>query len=270
MKVRPSVQQLYGEIWAADSPALAAELGESLDPRGTDWLFEAFAELGPQPGQLVVDVGARDATHAIRLAREYKLRTIALDPVPHHVELARKAAAEAGVDLEVVEAGIESMPIADVSVDWIWCRDVLVHVDLARGFAECARILRPGGQMLAYVTTATDLLEPGEAAALFEAVAVVPESAQADAIDRHAAAAGLTLVSTTILGGEWRERMIEDGSWNPTDDLLLLSRLHRRREELVDRHGEAAVRAYTASRTWGVYQLLGKLCPTVYLWRRDA
>jgi hypothetical protein len=72
------------------------------------------------------------------------------------------------------------------------------------------------------------------------------------------------------LGGEWRERMIEEGSWDPGDDLLRLSRLHRRELELVERHGRARVDAYAAARAWGVYQLLGKLCPTIYVWRVDA
>ena len=271
MGSKTSIQQLYGEVWAGENP-LDAELEGSLDPRGTEWLFAAFAELGPQRGQLVVDVGARDAGHTIRLVREHRLRAVALDPVQHHVELARRAVSEAGLekDVEVFEAGVEAMPIADGAADWIWCRDVLVHVDLARGFAECARILRPGGRMLAYVTCATDLLEAREASALFEAVAVVPESTQRGAIERHAAAAGLTLTSYTPLGGEWRERMIEDGSWDPGSDLLRLSRLHRRWPELVERHGETRVAAYAAARAWGVYQLLGKLCPSIFIWRRDA
>ena len=254
---RNSVEQLYGEIWADDGPEPDAP-----PARGTDWLFEAFAELGPQPGQLVVDVGARDAKHAIRLAQEHGLRAIALDPVAHHVEVARRAVAEAGVDVEVIQGGIEAMPIDDGVADWIWCRDVLVHVDLARGFAECARILRPGRQMLAYVTCATDLLEPREAACLFAAVAIVPESTQAEAIERHAANAGLTLVSKTELGGEWRERMLEDGTWSANDALLQLSRLRRSGASTDD----PRVAAYVADKTWGIYQLLGKTCPTVYVW----
>jgi SAM-dependent methyltransferase len=266
---KTSVQQLYGELWA-DEDQLDVELQRSLEPRGQESLFSSFADLNPQPRQLVVDVGARDASHAIRLVREHGLRAIALDPVPHHVELARAAVSEAGVDVDVFEAGIEAMPLADAAADWIWCRDVLVHVDLARGFAECARVLRPGGQMLAYVTCSTDLLEPREAAALFDAVAVVPESTQPEAIEGHAAAAGLSLVSRTRLGAEWRERMIEDDSWDPGSDLLRLSRLHRREAELVERHGTTRVAAYAGARTWGIYQLLGKLCPTIYLWRRDA
>jgi SAM-dependent methyltransferase len=255
---KTSVEQLYGEIWAEDGPSL----DKSLNPRGTDWLFEAFAELGPQPGQLVVDVGARDAKHAIRLVRDHGLRAIALDPVPHHVELARRAVAEEGVDIEVVEGGIESMPIDDDAADWIWCRDVLVHVDLARGFAECARILKPGGRMLAYVTCATDALEPREEAWLFDAVAIVPESTDPDVIEARAAEAGLALVSKTELGGEWRERMLEDGTWSANDALLQLSRLRRSGANLDD----PRVAAYAADKVWGIYQLLGKTCPTVYVW----
>jgi ubiquinone/menaquinone biosynthesis C-methylase UbiE len=266
-----SVQQLYGELWA-DEDGLDSELQRSLDPRGSDWLFATFAELGPSPGQLVVDIGARDAVHSIRLVREHGLKAIALDPVPLHAELARRAVAEAALEneVDVVQAGIEAMPLADSSADWIWCRDVLVHVDLELGLGECARVLRPGGQMLAYVTCATDSLEPREADELFEALAIVPESVQPTAIDSRATTAGLSLVSTTPLAGEWRERMIEDGSWNPADDLLRLSRLHRREPELLEQHGATRVAAYAAARRWGVYQLLGKLCPTIYLWQRDA
>ena len=258
MAPKTSVDELYGEIWAEDGPAL----DESLNPRGTDWLFEAFAELGPQPGQLVVDVGARDAKHAIRLVHDHGLRAIALDPVARHVELARRAVAEAGVDVEVVEAGIESMPIDENTADWIWCRDVLVHVDLARGFAECARILKPGGQMLAYVTCSTDTLEPREAAWLFDAVAIVPESTDPNVIETRAGDAGLKLVAKTELGGEWRERMLEDGTWSANDALLQLSRLRRSGANLDD----PRVAAYAADKAWGIYQLLGKTCPTVYVW----
>ena len=258
---KTSVETLYGEIWVEESPEPVAP-----PARGTDWLFEAFADLGPQQNQLVVDVGARDAKHAIRLAQEHGLRAIALDPVAHHTELARRAVAEARVDVDVVQSGIEAMPLADDVADWIWCRDVLVHVDLARGFAECARILKPGGRMLAYVTCATDKLEPREAAWLFDAVAIVPESTQPHAIERHAANAGLRLRSKTELGGEWRETMLEAGTWSANDALLQLSRLRRSGANLDD----PRVAAYVADKVWGIYQLLGKTCPTVYVWESST
>ena len=124
--------------------------------------------------------------------------------------------------------------------------------------------------MLAYVTCATETLEPREARELFAAVAIVPESTDSSVVESRAGGAGLTLVSSARLGGEWRERMIEDGSWDPSADLLRLSRLHRREAELLERYGPERIAAYESGRRWGVYQLLGKLSPTVYAWRRDA
>jgi SAM-dependent methyltransferase len=263
-----TVQKLY-ELWAGDS-RLDAALEESLEPRGTEWLFELFSSLGPRAGETFVDVGARDARHAIRLVREHGLRGLAVDPLPLHVESARAQIASAGVadDLSVAEAAIERLPLDDQSVDWIWCRDVLVHADTRRGFAECARVLRGGGSMVAYVTLATDLLEPRERGALAEAMALVPESLDPALLERNAADAGLVTAAVHRLEGEWRERMIEDGTWDAGDALLRLSRLRRREEAFADAFGRAAVDAYRGGQLWGIYQLLGKLCPTVYVWEK--
>jgi SAM-dependent methyltransferase len=262
----PTVQQLY-ELWAGETYAeLQEALARSLEPRGRDWLFELFASLGPQPGQVVLDIGARDAAHTIRLVREHGLRGLALDPIPVHAERAREAVGE--LEIEVIEAGIEAMPLEDESVDWIWCRDVLVHVDLDRGLAECARVLKPGGRMLAYVNVGTDRLEPVEAALLADGAAAF--NLDAAAIDAAAADAGLATEQTIRLDSEWRERMLEDGEWDASDQLLRLSRLRRREPELVARFGEPAVKAYVAGRLWPVYHAIGKLAGVVYVWRRNA
>jgi SAM-dependent methyltransferase len=264
----PSVQELY-ELWAGDQE-LRDALGRSLDPRGTDSLFEAFAALGPRRGDLVLDAGARDAVHAIRLVEEHGVRAVALDPVPVHCTRARERidAARLTDEIDVVEASIEEMPFADASFDWIWCRDVLLHVDLSCGLGECARVLRPGGALLVYVTLATDRLEPREAEQLAAGAALRAESFDAARVEAAASEAGLALRSVDRLGSEWRERMIEDGTWDVAGDLLKLARLRRREAEIVERYGAAAVEAAAEGLTWGIYQLLGKLCPTVYVWQR--
>lgn len=264
----PSVQELY-ELWAGEEYAeLKETLGRSLEPRGAEWLFELFASLGPKPGEVVLDIGARNAEHTVRLVREHELRGIALDPVPVHVERAREATA--GLEIDVVEAAIESIPLEDASVDWIWCRDVLVHADVRRGLAECARVLKPGGAMVAYVTLATERLEPREATDILSAAAVARESFDPAAIEAAASEAGLTLLSVDRIGSEWRERMIEDGEWDAVGSLLSLARLERRRAELVERYGAGTVEIARNEFLWGLYQMLGKLCPTIYVWERRA
>src|SRR5262249_22098024 len=95
-----SVDDLY-EIWSRDSE-LRETLKQPLEPRGTEWLFELFASLDPRAGDVLVDVGCRDAKHAIRLVREHDLRGFAVDPLPLHVERAQAEAAESGVDVTVL------------------------------------------------------------------------------------------------------------------------------------------------------------------------
>jgi ubiquinone/menaquinone biosynthesis C-methylase UbiE len=263
-----SVDQLY-EIWSRDSE-LRETLKQSLEPRGTDWLFELFASLGPRAGEILLDVGCRDAKHSIRLVRDHGLRGYALDPVPLHVEKAKAEVEAAGVELTVLEGRIEALPFDDKSVDWIWCRDVLVHTDVRRGLAECARVLRPHGRMVTYVTLATDALEQREKSLLVTGTALVPESLDLAHVEASARDAGFHEIAVHRLAGEWRERMIEDDTWDAAESLLMLSRLQRREETLVATFGAAAVDAVRGGQLWGVYQLLGKLCPTVFVWERDA
>jgi SAM-dependent methyltransferase len=236
-----TARELY-EQWAGE-PEHDPRLGESLAPRGKEWLFELFASLGPQPGEFLLDIGARDGKHFKRLVEAHELRGLALDPVP------------AGPD--VSEGVIESLPLEDESVDWIWARDMLVHVDLERGFSECVRVLKPGGRMVAYVTLATDLLEPRERAWLAEGLALV--NLDADRVE--AAASPLELEQKIELGSEWRERMIEDGEWDANDALLRIARMRRL---------GIANPVDGADLAWGIYQLLGKTCPTVYVWSKTS
>ncbi|MGH3008748.1 MAG: class I SAM-dependent methyltransferase [Gaiellaceae bacterium] len=236
-----TARELY-EYWGG-GPEYDPQAGESLNPRGTEWLFELFASLGPKPGEFLLDVGARDGKHFKRLIETHELTGLALDPVP------------TGPD--VVEGVIESLPVEDASVDWIWARDMLVHVDLERGFSECVRVLKPGGRMVAYITVATDLLEPRERAWLSNAIALV--NLDGDRVE--AAASALKLEQKIELGSEWRERMIEDGVWDPTAALLRIARMRRLG---IDHPVDGA------DLTWGIYQLLGKLCPTVYVWSKTS
>jgi ubiquinone/menaquinone biosynthesis C-methylase UbiE len=265
-----SSNELYGEIWAEDPSALRVELGRSLAPRATTMLYDEFARLGVGPDDLVLDAGGRDAVHAIEIVRRLDCRVVTIDPIPLHVDRARERVAAAGLEdrIDVVQAAAESLPFEDASIDFVWSRDVLNHVQLDPSLREFARVLRPGGSVLVYQTFAGTGCEPEEARRLFAASASVAENMSAPFFETTARTAGFEVVSTEELRGEWRERMIEDGTWDVAADLLALSRLHRRERDAVEQYGRAPVEAARGGLLWGVYQLLGKLCPTIYVLRR--
>ena len=270
--VRPlSAHELYGELWAGGARALDAELGSSLAPRARSMLYDELGRLGANAGSVVLDAGARDAVHAVELVRRFGCRVVAVDPVSLHAERAKERIAGAGLEdrIDLVEAALESLPLEDASVDLVWCRDVLNHVILGRALPELVRVLRPEGSALVYQTFAEPSCEPEELRRLCAASASVPENMSPVFFEQAAHAAGLEVMTVERLQGEWRERMIEDGEWDAVADLLALSRLHRREQELVERHGRTRVaERRDGGLLWGLYQLLGKTCPTIYVLRR--
>jgi len=165
-------------------------------------------------------------------------------------------------------AAIEALPFEDASVDAIWCHDVLNHVDLPRGLAECARVLKPGSPMFVFVTLATDRCEPKEAARLWASMAIVPENMQSDYLEGCARAAGFEIAARERIDSERRERRLEAGETGMLSALLRLARMRRRDEELVRRYGRPLYEATYGSDLWGVYQMLGKLCPIEYVLRK--
>jgi SAM-dependent methyltransferase len=257
---------LYNEIWSSASE-LEARCKQSLNPRGADMLYELFAGFGPSAQSQVIDIGCRDASYAIELARRFGCRVLGIDPAPIHIARARQNIAAAGLADRVRAelGGIEALPAADGALDMIWCRDVLNHVDLARGLAECARVLKPGERMLVYQTFATPALEEREAARIYAAIAIVPQNMDENFFQATAQAAGLSITARDVVSSEWRELWAEEGSTALLDDMLGVARMRRSEAALVARYGRDQYEATYAGSLWGIYQMLGKLQPTIYL-----
>jgi ubiquinone/menaquinone biosynthesis C-methylase UbiE len=112
-------------------------------------IFERFL---PRSGR-VLDVGGGPGTHAAHLAaRGYEVTLV--DPVPHHVERAKRRAG--GGDTAAFEARLgtaDELPADDSSIDAVLLLGPLYHlVDRADRLAalhEAQRVLRPGGRVLA-------------------------------------------------------------------------------------------------------------------------
>jgi ubiquinone/menaquinone biosynthesis C-methylase UbiE len=263
-----TVQELYGDIWGQDDPEFTAALNRSLQPRSSAVLYDLFGELGVGPDSLVLDVGCRDASYAVRLVQRFGCRAIGVDPIPLHGEWATKCISEVGLQARItIKIGsIEALPLEDNAIDLIWCRDMLNHVDLPRGLRECHRVLAPGGAMFIYMACATELCEPKEAQRIYRALAIVPENMSSDYFEATATQAGFQITGKQVIDSEWREAGLESGEDREgmIGDLLRISRMRRREAELVQRYGRARYEAAYAGDLWCLYILLGKLCPMVY------
>jgi hypothetical protein len=125
--------------------------------------------------------------------------------------------------------------------------------------------------MLVYVTLATDRMEPRESARICAALAIVPANMTPDRFEGYAREAGFEIATVDRIDSEWREHALENGDqWGALSSLLRVARMRRREEKLSQRYGQSRYEAAHASDLWGIYQFLGKLCPTIYLLRKPA
>ena len=135
--------ELYGTDVGQDAPvaALAASLGCGVPT--------AVADL--HPGEIVLDLGSGAGADVLISARRVASggRVIGLDMTAEMLALARRNAAEAGVDnVEFLQGYLEDIPLPDDSVDVVISNCVLnLAADKNVVLAEAARVLRPGGRL---------------------------------------------------------------------------------------------------------------------------
>jgi SAM-dependent methyltransferase len=270
-----TVDEVYGSAFA-EWDAFDAALDESLGPRGFGMMMDLVAGLGLPPGSMALDVGAREGYYCIELSRRFGFSVHGVEPVRRHLDNAARAlqalaAAEPEVAARIrMDKGVaERLAEPGGSVDLIWCRDVLVHVkDLESAFGEFRRVLRPGGHAVIYQMMATNWLTPAEAARMWPPAGVHASSVDPHDFEAAIAAGGLAIAQRIELHGEWREWSEEEGDHRSSRQLLHVARLLRNRQVFEERFGTDAYEAMLTDNLWGVYQMIGKLNPHLYVLSR--
>jgi SAM-dependent methyltransferase len=142
-----------GRAWARELAYPEPELS-----RVPDATVESFAgvanhwALGAiEPGSVVLDLGCGAGTDLLIAAQMTgrEGRAIGVDMTPAMLERAAASAHEMGLgNVELHEALIEALPVADESVDVVISNGVIDLVpDKDAVFAEIDRVLRPGGRL---------------------------------------------------------------------------------------------------------------------------
>ena len=124
---------------------------DTTGPFPGDVAFDAVAAVSPAR---FLEVGCGTGWFAARVQRELGAEVVAIDQSERMVELARAA----GVDARVGD--VQALELEDASFDCVAANWMLYHVpDLDRGLAEIARVLRPGGRLVAITNPKDHLLE---------------------------------------------------------------------------------------------------------------
>jgi SAM-dependent methyltransferase len=119
----------------------AGAWGRSTGPNAISMSREAVAEVAPLR---VLEVGCGRGETAEWIARETGAEVLALDQSERMVELTRAR----GIDARLGD--VQELPFEDETFDCVVAAWMLYHVaDLDRGLAEIARVLRPGGRLVA-------------------------------------------------------------------------------------------------------------------------
>ncbi|MGE3772252.1 MAG: malonyl-ACP O-methyltransferase BioC [Gammaproteobacteria bacterium] len=149
---------------AFDEAAATYDLHAALQREVATRLVERLAYTTLAPA-LIVDLGAGTGYCTQLLERRYrKARVVLADLAPAMLATARRAAPRWFARRHYVCADARALPFADASVDLIvssltmqWCEDLLAV------FADCARVLKPGGLVL-FSTLGPDTLKELRAA----------------------------------------------------------------------------------------------------------
>ena len=268
---KAQMEAIYTHMWASHEGGPFAPLDESLHPRPHTMLYEVASTCGVNASSLVLDVGSGRGNHSCALARRFGCAVVGLDLAQFHIEQGRARAVREGVSDRVsfVQGDIQALPFEDERFDFLWSRDMLMHVPaLPAALTECARVLKPAGAMLVYMTVATERMEPKEAAWLYASFGLVPESMDESIVEAAFQAAGLQMHSKESLGSELME-WVEEHEGRASRELMRLARMLRKPAYYQELLGASRYEVALANYHWVFYILLGKLSPTLYVLHKN-
>lgn len=116
----------------------------------------------PQAGERVVDIGAGMGAGAMGAAKT-RASVLAVEPTPfmRRTLQLRRMFSKSRTSVEVLDGTAEQIPADDRTADAIFAVNTMHHwVDVERGVAEIARVLRPGGRVVLVDELFTDPSHP--------------------------------------------------------------------------------------------------------------
>lgn len=139
MAVNPELQEMGRRVWSAGHWDEVADYVAGVGPR----LLDA---VGVESGMRLLDVGTGSGGSVAIPAAQRGARVVGSDITSTHFDDARRRAADAGVEVEWVEADALELPFADASFDRV-CSTFghMFAPDHELAASELIRVCKPGG-----------------------------------------------------------------------------------------------------------------------------
>lgn len=106
-----------------------------------------------KPGDSVLEIGC--ATGSLTLAAKRQAgsagQVYGIDIIPGMIEVSRKKAEQASLDITFQEGNIQDIPFEDEKFDVVMCSFMIFHMSEQvrnRGIREIFRVLKPGGSLM--------------------------------------------------------------------------------------------------------------------------
>lgn len=139
---------LADQYSTAEKLRIRQEAHARYSERTDDFFAWALALLDLRAGQVVADVGCGPGAYH-PLLHATGCRTLALDASPGMTAETQRQAQQQRLNVDVIQAHAEALPLRSASVDHLLANHMLYHVgDQRAALAEMQRALKPGGMIL--------------------------------------------------------------------------------------------------------------------------
>lgn len=261
------------DVYTQEVGDLYDEADVSGNPWSKDMLLELAAKHGVGNDSLVLDIGCANGGVSRELLEKTGCRIEGVEILDLLVEMGNDENKKLGVDgrFSIQQGSIIDIPFEHETFDFVFCDDVIGMVDdLDKAFAECHRVLKPGGKMLVYASFATDRLDQKEADELNAAQGNSMQGLDQARAEKYLEA-NFKVVEKTVIGSQFTQNSTEEkkDKSQALTGLLRVARLLTWPDKYIEKYGKDRYRTVLAGSHWSVYILLGKLQPTVFIVHKE-
>ncbi len=144
-KIDNEIYKSDGDIWWKPDTILHL-LKTSVNPWRVGIVKDIIQKMSIEPrGKTALEVGSGGGILTEEIAK-MGFTTTGIDPADQSIVTASNHARASGLDIKYEKGTGENLPYAAGSFDFVFCCDVLEHVqDLPKVISEISRVLKPGG-----------------------------------------------------------------------------------------------------------------------------